>query len=298
LLKWEGTEEQHRALLQALREAIARYTAYHIADCIARDPIALDHARQLSLSTATPVHRTTLTRWVSMLDPNLDSAIPDEAVATFRARSKYRQKQLVYDFLRRSRAIHTSLRSEAPSLPTGFNAFLDDLKTPLAKLRFDRLDNLDGIYELFRRAWTTPERTDRVLVSRLVIETVSGLTRFREEQDYRDEARNNLHIQECDHGLVYNSGTNVIFIGFGQDEARTKFSVVHAWQPTIDGQKPVQELKGTMVGANGAGPHPGFPFIAYRCAQPDLLRSRVIGADKIDPEIASWIGCREQDAAR
>jgi hypothetical protein len=287
---WNGSDEQHRELLHALREAVSNNPVQYIEKCIARDPHIRERASELRIDPDKPVNRTTIKRWLKPLDKDPRAPLTDDDIVRFR-RATVPLKIIAYEFLCRSKEIHTSLRRRVPALPAAINAFVDDLNLPRERLRFDKLANLDGTYRLYRRAWTTPKRRDRVLISRLVIETVAGLTRFREEQDYKDDQRSNLHVQERDHGLVFNSGINVILLGFGQDEARIKFAVVDKWHPSIDGQKPVQELIGTMVGVNGEGPHPGYSFIAYRHDGPSALKSRVVDARDIPSDIARSIGC-------
>src|SRR3546814_7736436 len=83
-------------------------------------------------------------------------------------------KRIVFEFLERSESFRTSIYNPAPGLPEGFAAFIAAQQKTLSQLRFSRLNNLDGTYRLYRRAWTTPTRRDRVLISRLIITTVGG----------------------------------------------------------------------------------------------------------------------------
>jgi hypothetical protein len=290
VVPWEGRVEQYRALLIALREVSATYSFGLLASCIAADKTSQELAARLAKIRHAPVNRTTLERWINGLDPDPTSSVPDAAVQAFRKKD-YSLQQIVYEFLERSTAIRTSLFNPARGLPHGFAEFVSDSRKPLARLRFEGLQNLDGVYAMYRRSWTTPERRDRVLISRLEIESVSGTTRFREVQDFRDDARGNMPVQQADHGLIFNSGLNIFFMGFGSEQARVKFFAVHSWAPQIEGEQPVHELKGTLIGAAAEGPHPGYPFLAYRVDEPEALVSQVVPAASVNSDIASYIGC-------
>jgi hypothetical protein len=280
-MAWQGTRAQHEALWQALNQLCNRdgIRLGRIATAVNADQRARESLRRWGQEESRDViDATTLRRWHEGGPEKLQSALVVK-------------KAPVYEFLECSREFQTALYNPTLGLPDGMLEFVTTQTDALSKLRFDRLSNLDGTYALYRRAWTTPERTDRVLISRLVIETAFGLTRYREEQDYRDDARGDLPVHETDHGLVFNSGTNVFLLGFGIDEERVKFFVIHAWRPSIDGNKPVHELKGTLIGATGEGPHPGFRFIAYRAAKSDSLKSRVVPSAEVGADIHAWLGC-------
>lgn len=202
-MNWEGTPEQHRRLLFALREALANYGAGHVATCLSLDENTKKIAGKLGLNKGCPINRTTLCRWIKELSRDTAAPIPDDAVCAFQQDADYARKQVLFQFLRSSEAVRTSLYDPIPGMPEGFVTFLSEMRGSLSLLRFDRLSNLDGTYHLYRPAWTTPERTDRVLISRLVIETVAQLTRYREEQDYRDPALDDMPVQQADHGIVF-----------------------------------------------------------------------------------------------
>lgn len=281
-MPWVETDEHNKRLLSALTELAAERGALErLAGAINADRRAttLDAARRgdKHQERKDVIVASTLTRWQQEGIERIANAQPHK-------------KRLVYEFLERSENFRTSIYNPAPSLPQGLAAFVAAQKETFAHLRFERLANLDGIYRLYRRAWTTPDRHDRVLVSRLSLETVEGLTRYREEQDYRDDARGGMPVQERDEGVVFISGTNLFLFGFGKDEPRVKFFAAHAWRPMIDGTRPVYELKGTVIGVGGEGPHSSTPFIAYRADDPEFA-SGIASADTVDPEINAWIGC-------
>ncbi len=292
-MAWEGTSEQCRALLTALREVADRQSLGRLETCLENDEQTKKLAQKLSRRTYSSVHRTTLARWIEPLDPDPSSPITDEQVQVFRGK-EFTAQQLVYDFLERSSAIRTTLYNPARELPEGFAAFLAEKQGLFEHLRFHALGKLDGTYKLYRRAWTTPERTDRVLISRLVIETKDELTHYREEQSYTDDARGNFPVNEIDEGLVLNSGRNIFLIGFGTNGSRVKFYCIHSWDPPVDGQEPVHELKGTVIGASGEGPHPGYRFIAYR--EEGEVVSEVMYAGKVSAEISGWIAAGNEAA--
>lgn len=281
-MPWLETEGHNRRLFEALnRLAQEKGALVRLAGAINAD----ERAKRSNLARKGNGHKggddliapSTLTRW------------QQEGLARVMAAQPHK-KRLVFEFLERSGDFRTALYNPAPGLPEGLADYIAEHHGALSELRFDRLSNLDGTYRLYRRSWTTPERRDRVLVSRLVIQTLNGLTRFGEEQDYLDDARYGMHVQENDTGFVFNSGMNLFLLGFGKDGPRVKYFVIHEWHPPVDSRTPVFELKGILIGVTGKGPHPAFPFVAYRASEPTFA-TEILPHTAVDPKIAAWIGC-------
>lgn len=284
-MPWQETEELNRRLHEALSELAAEKGALvRLAGALNADPraTATDTTRRggQHQDRKDLIAASTLARW------------QQEGLARL-TNAQSHKKRIVFEFLERSESFRTSIYNPAPGLPEGFAAFIAAQQKTLSQLRFSRLNNLDGTYRLYRRAWTTPARRDRVLISRLIITTVGGLTRYREEQTYRDEARGGILIEEADEGLVFNSGTNLFLFGFGEEEPRVKFYAIHAWRPMIDGNRPVQELRGTVIAVAWEGPHPGYSFVAHRADDP-AFEPEVVPASSVDLEICVCIGCHSE----
>lgn len=282
-MPWIETDEHNRRLLAALTElAGERGALERLAGAINADRRAttLDAARrgEKHQDRRDVIAASTLARWQQEGLERITYAQPHK-------------KRIVYEFLETSDAFRTPVYNPAPGLPDGLAAFVAAQQGTFAHLRFHRLANLDGVYRLYRRAWAMPERRDQVLISRLTIDTVAGLTRYREDQDYTVEGRGAMPVQEHDNGVIFLSGTNLILFGFGKDEPRVKLFAVHAWRPMIDGARPVYELKGTVIGVGGEGPHSSTPFIAYRDDDPEF-DTGIIPAENVDSDICAWIGCK------
>lgn len=280
-MPWMENGEHNNRLLTALNELAAERGALErLAGAINADAraAAMDAARrgENHQDRRDIIAASTLTRW------------RQEGLARI-ANAQPHKKRIVFEFLESADTFRTSIYNPAPGLPDGLAEFIIAQRDSLSQLRFQRLSNLDGTYRLYRRSWAMPDRRDQVLISRLTIETVAGLTRYCEEQDYTIEARGDMPVQEHDEGVVFNSGTNVIMLGFGNDASRIKLFAIHAWHPTIDGKQPVYELKGSLMGVSGTGPHSSTPFVAFR-ADGAEIETGIVSADSVDPEIRGWIG--------
>ena len=152
-------------------------------------------------------------------------------------------------------------------MPRGFLSFAAEHAERLAK-PFDKdLSKLDGAFELYRPAWTTPHRRDRVLVSKLLFTTENGFTRFREEQDYIDSEFQNARVRETDEGAVFFTAANIILMGFGVNAERVKLYAVNSWFDSLSGELSVTRLSGSMMGVSGRRDQKGFPFVAVRASK-------------------------------
>lgn len=263
-MSWEGTDDQHRALLTALREVKGKNGLSHLETSLGRDQRTRERAHALQLHKDKPVNRTTLFRWIKNLDPDPAAPISDEHLNWFKLDAKYGRKQLVYDFLIQSAEVRTSLFKPVSAFPKGLLDYLVADASRLAK-PFDKdLSKLDGAFELYRPAWTTPHRRDRVLVSRLLFTIENDFTRFREEQDYIDPEFQNARVRETDEGAVFFTAANIILLGFGMNEERVKLYAASSWFSSLSGELPVTRLSGSMMGVSGRRDQKGYPFVAVR----------------------------------
>lgn len=200
------------------------------------------------------------------------------------------KKRLVFEFLERAPDFQTNLYRPGGQLPSGLLAYAAENAVRLAQPLAKDLSKLDGAFEVFRPAWTTPARRDRVLVSRLLFRTSGGFTRFREEQDYIDDAYHDAHILEADEGAVMFTAANLVLFGFGVNAERVKLYVADTWQDALNGPLPIIRLSGTMMGISGRRENPSFPFVAFRSKKPFAeIETAVLPASdpRFDEEVLS-----------
>jgi len=254
------TDEYNKGLFAALTQLAAEKGALErLAGAINNDgrAQATERARKgvKHKDRLTLVASSTLARW------------QDEGLARV-SNAQPHKKRIVYEFLERTPEFRTELYRPEGQLPPGFLSYAAAFGARLAQ-PFDKdLSKLDGAFELFRPAWTTPERSDRVLVSRLKFTTEAGFTRFREEQDYIDPVYHDAQIQETDEGAVFFTAASIIMFSLGVNAERVKFFVADSWQDALNGPLPVIRLSGMMMGVSGRRHHPSFPFVAIRSRKP------------------------------
>ncbi|KIT16374.1 hypothetical protein [Jannaschia aquimarina] len=252
-MPWQEDDDHNQKLLKAL-EALASETGAieRLAGAIDNDERsrALDRARQgdKHKPRQSLIQATTLSRWIK---GGLTNAQPHK-------------KRLVYEFLKRSPEFATDIYRPEGRLPRGFLAFAAKHSERLGK-PFDKdLSKLDGAFELYRPAWTTPERKDRVVISKLEIKTESGFTRFREEQRYTDEALHGALIDDQDEGAVMFVGAQIVFLGIGINGEGMKLYAATNWFGQLIDPRPVTSFSGLAIGISGRQETPASPFIAVR----------------------------------
>lgn len=258
-MSWQEDDDHNQRLLKAL-EALAteKGAIERLAGAINGDERsrALDRARQgdKHKPRQTLIQATTLSRWIKGGLAGVTAAQPHK-------------KRLVYEFLERSPEFATNIYRPEGRLPRGFLSFAAEHSERLAK-PFDKdLSKLDGAFELYRPAWTTPHRRDRVLVSKLLFTTENGFTRFREEQDYIDPEFQNARVREMDEGAVFFTAANIIFMGFGVNAERVKLYAASSWFSSLSGELPVTRFSGSMMGVSGRRDQKGYPFVAVRSSK-------------------------------
>lgn len=284
-MPWLETYEHNVQLHAALTElAVERGALERLAGAINTDEISLtiDDARRgrKHKQRQTIIAESTLVRWQAEGLARVMNAQPHK-------------KRIVYEFLERAVEFRTTLYCPETNLPAGFMAYAAAHGQRLAQPFQKDLRNLDGAFTLYRPAWTTPERCDRVLVSRLEFVTKGGFTRFREEQDFYDDILHGAHVHEIDDGAVTFVAGNIVLLGIAVDGDRAKLFVANNWFHELDGAKPVAYLKGSMVCIAGRHEHPQFPFVAVRSRKPfsDIETGILESTDpRLDPQTRRVLG--------
>jgi hypothetical protein len=166
-MPWQEDDDHNQSLLKVLQALASEKGAIErLAGAIDND----DRSRALDRARRGDKHKpgnkllqaTTLSRWIKGGPPRLANAQPHK-------------KRLVYEFLERSPEFATDIYRPEGRLPRGFLTFAAEHSERLAKPFEKDLSKLDGAFELYRPAWTTPHRRDRVLVSKLLFTTENGL---------------------------------------------------------------------------------------------------------------------------
>ena len=257
-MSWEGTRAQDEQLWQALDEALKLqgWPAQRLAAAINSDQRSLDSIRAWGDKSKSVIDDGTLARWHA------------HGVAKI-AKARTYKKQAIYEFFERTANPRTSLYRPADGLPAGLAAFAAQFSERIKEPFAEDLSNLDGVYRMFRPAWTIPKlRHERIMISRLTIETSGGFTRFREHQYYQDPDSKNMIINQTDDGAVLSMSGNFVFFGIGRDGHGCKIYAAWDYYPLPRKSVKVQRLIGSMMGINGTGPHPSYPFIASRSSDP------------------------------
>lgn len=264
-MPWERSRRQDELLWQALDDALREqgWPAMRLAAAINEDRLARKTVEAWG-SARSVIDDGTLTRWHK---GGVD------AVASARSF----KKQAIYEFFERTVNPRTVLYRPADGLPSGLADFAvqfgDRIREPFGR----DLSPFDGNYRVFRPAWTIPELSHkRVLISRLSIQTDAGFTRFVEVQKYDDPDSPDIKVDQTDDGAVLSMGENIILLGIGKDGHGCKLYAAWDYYPLPSKGVVVDQLKGSMMGINGNGPHPSYPFVAVRTSDP---------LDKIETEI-------------
>ncbi|NWH08522.1 MAG: hypothetical protein HXY22_07780 [Alphaproteobacteria bacterium] len=284
-MAWEGTEEQNRLLYAALGELVMKKGELaRLAGALSKDERTLEADRRRRGDDHQDgkkklIDATTLARWHDEGLPRLMNA-------------HSHKKGLVFEFLERSPYFKTCLYRPEGALPKGLLAFAAEHAALLAQPFVKDLRKLDGAFEVFRPAWTTPERRDRILITRMQFTTESGFTRFREEQDYLDPEYHDEPIREIDEGAVMFTAANLILLSFGMNAERVKLYIADTWQDALNGPLPVIRFSGSMIGIAGRKYHPKFPFVAMRSKKSFArIETGVVPAShaRIDPKIREYL---------
>ncbi|MET4129226.1 hypothetical protein [Roseovarius sp. MBR-6] len=253
-MPWEGTRAQDEQLWQALDEALNQqgWPAQRLAAAINSDRQALDVIKSWGDRRKSVIDDGTLTRWHT------------EGVAKV-AGARAHKKQAIYEFFERTASPRTALYRPADGLPAGLASFAAQYSERIREPFAEDLSSLDGVYRMFRPAWTIPKlANERILISRFQIETSGGFTRFRERQLYHDPDSPNIFIDQTDDGGVMSMSGNFVFFGIGRDGHGCKLFTSWDYYPLPKRGVQVQRLVGSMMAINGNGPHLSYPFVATR----------------------------------
>lgn len=253
-MPWIETDEHNRALLSALTELVAERGALdRLAGAINADERALTterarkgikHKDRLSL-----VASSTLARWQEEGLARITDAQPHK-------------KRIVYEFLERSPEFRTQLYRPEGTLPSGFLTFSVEHAERLSQFFKRDLRNLDGVFQLYRHPISGDRK--RVLVSRLLITTVDGFTRFREEQDFTDSGFLAKGFDQSSAGAVLFAGDSLLLLGFGMDADAIKLFVCESWRGSLDSRSPIIQISGKVMIASGRKEVPVVRFVAIR----------------------------------
>lgn len=255
-MPWQEDDDHNQRLLRALQALASEKGAIErLAGAINGDErsLALDRARQgdKHKPRQSLIQATTLSRWLKGGLAGVTAAQPHK-------------KRLVYEFLERSPEFATDIYRPEGRLPRGFLSFAAEHSERLGKPFEKDLSKLDGAFELYRPSWTTPERKDRVVISKLEIKSEGGFTRFREEQHHTDEALHDALIDDQDEGAVMYIGAQIVFLGIGINGERMKLYTATNWFGQLIDPRPVTSFSGLAIGISGRQETPASPFIAVR----------------------------------
>lgn len=257
-MPWEGSRTQDEQLWQALDEALNQqgWPAQRLAAAINSDQQALEVIKTWGDMSKSVIDDGTLARWHA------------EGAAKV-AKARVHKKRAIYEFFERTASPRTSLYRPADGLPAGLAAFAAQYSERIREPFAEDLSSLDGIYRMFRPAWTIPKlRLERVMISRFQIETSGGFTRFREHQFYHDPDSPNIFVDQTDDGAVLSMGRNFVFFGIGRDGHGCKLFTSWKNYPLPRKGLQVQSLTGSMMAINGTGPHLSYKFFASRTTDP------------------------------
>jgi hypothetical protein len=175
---------------------------------------------------------------------------------------------LLYTFLCNCPELKSSLLDETARIHSAHELapLLENLQRNMGAvdgpLNNKKMKSLEGIYYLYRKAWTSPKSPTYVRCI-LRFEWVGDALFYFEEQEYFDSITK-LPVNETDQGLVLPFGMNVVLLGKGQKKDLLKFFSFHDFSPYPDGHQHVYSMSGNFIAVYSKGPHPGFRAFAQR----------------------------------
>ncbi len=260
-MPWQETDQHNRRLLDALSElACEKGALERLAGAINTDDRAQasDRARQGSKHKPrkTLIAESTLTRWQE-----------EGLVRVSNAQSH--KKRIVFEFLERSADFRTDLFRPLSGLPAGLAEFAAAHSDRIGEAFSPDLAKLDGVYRVFRPArLVSGLRHARIKISRLLIETSGGVTRFTELQRFQDPDSPNFPMDRTDDGLVLSITGNILFLGISRDGYYSGIHIASFTHPRLGSGAPIRRLVGiTLDNENGEG-HTGEKFLASRSSEP------------------------------
>jgi hypothetical protein len=125
-----------------------------------------------------------------------------------------------------------------------------------------KMKSLEGVYYLYRKAWTSPKSPTYVR-SILRFEWVGDALFYSEEQSFYDVVAKQP-VDEVDRGLVLPFGMNIILVGKGEKKDIMKFFSFHDFAPYPEVGRHVYSMNGNFIAVYSKGPHPGYKAFAQR----------------------------------
>ncbi len=260
-MPWQETDEHNRRLFDALCELAREKGALErIAGAINADDRAQasDRARQGSKHKPrkTLIAESTLVRWQEEGLARVTNAQPHK-------------KRIVYEFLERSADFRTDLFRPLSGLPAGLAEFAAQHRDQIGKAFSSDLVQLDGIYRMFRPASNIERLShERIQISRLRIETIGGVTRYSEQQDFIDPDHPNFSQRSTDNGLVIAMTNNIVLLGMSDDGYQSRFYSTWLCHPRLGSSEIPRRLSGLTYSVSGSQPRRGFRFVASRASEP------------------------------
>ena len=175
---------------------------------------------------------------------------------------------LLYTFLCHCPELKSSLLDETVRVHSAHELapLLENLQRSMGAtdgpLNNQKMKSLEGIYYLYRKAWTSPKSPTYVRCI-LRFEWVGDALFYFEEQKFFDTVAK-LPVNETDQGLVLPFGMNVVLLGKGQKKDLLKFFSFHDFTPYPDGHQHVYSMNGNFIAVYSKGPHPGYRAFAQR----------------------------------
>lgn len=183
---------------------------------------------------------------------------------------------LLYTFLSHCPELKSSLLDETARVHSAHELapLLEGLQRKMGAtdgpLNNSKMKSLEGVYYLYRKAWTSPKSLTYVRCI-LQFEWVGDALFYSEEQDFYDTVAK-LPVAEVDRGLVLPFGMNIILLGKGEKKDIMKFFSFHDFTPYPDGHQHVYSMNGNFIAVYSKGPHPGYRAFAQRIDLEELVR--------------------------
>lgn len=276
---FNGRPEQRRAL----RAALAGLHAGRVSDQRVADLLAayLDEDRVAGYPRAStpPVSRPTIQRIRCADDQTLISMRPSTI-------------GILYNFLCHCEELKTELYDasvrvhSAHELAPLLEALQRHVGAKEGPLTNASQRSLEGTFELYRRAWTSPHASAFIRCV-LRFEWVGDALFYTEEQRFHDRLAR-LPVDETDRGVVMPYGMNVVMIGRGGSKDLLKFFSIHDLTPFPDGHLKVHAFAGNFIAVYSKGPHPGFRAYALR-VEPEEAQTGFFLEEEMDEAILAHL---------
>jgi len=272
---YEGTRAQRIALRNAL--AFLKGTGesdQKIADLLSKY-IEGGLVANFPKKSSRAISRPTIQRIRSAKDDELDGIRPSTAGALYNFLCCC--EELKTDLYNNDIRIHSS-HELAPML----EAIQKHVGAKRGPLDNEQVGSLEGVFYLYRKAWTSPNAETYVRCV-LRVERVGDAMFYTEKQQFYDNIAE-LPINETDTGVVLPFGMNVVLIGKGSKKDLLKFFSFHDFTPYPDGHQKVHSMAGNFIAVYSKGPHPGFRAFAKR-TDDNNATPKFYGPNELESEI-------------